>query len=322
MRAPSEFGVAPADLYEAAIAQCEFADRSGVHFVRLNEHHGAEDGYLPAPLVLAAAIAGRTQRMAIRITILPLPLHDPLRVAEDAAVVDLIARGRLELVVAGGYLRREFEMFGRHLSERGALLEEGVAALRAAWSGERFHFRGRTVRVTPRPYSRPGIPIGMGGSSEAAARRAARLADSYLPATSKYDDVYRAEYIAVTGYDPGPVPARFPLRFLMVARDPAAMWDTVGPHLLHDANTYAAWTAGETHSNYSAVKDLAALRAGGSYRIMSPDECVAWCRTIAPAPVELQPLLGGMPPELGWSSLKLFVDEVMPRLELATVIDP
>jgi alkanesulfonate monooxygenase SsuD/methylene tetrahydromethanopterin reductase-like flavin-dependent oxidoreductase (luciferase family) len=187
MRAP-DFAAPVADLYTAALEQSEWADKHGFTFIRLNEHHGSADGYLPSPLIMAAAIATRTTRVRIRLTVLVLPLHDPVRVAEDAAVVDLISRGRLEIVVAGGYRSAEFATFGKRLEDRTRLVAEGVAALRAAWTGEPFEIEGRSAFVRPRPFSSSGIPILLGGSSEGAARRAARMADGFDPASPEFNN--------------------------------------------------------------------------------------------------------------------------------------
>jgi hypothetical protein len=125
---------------------------------------------------------------------------------------------------------------------------------------------------------------------------------------------YRTERIAITGTDPGPVPDRFPLLFLMIAEDPDATWRAVGRNLLHDANTYAEWKAAERKASYSPIRDAETLRATGKYCIMKPAECIEWARSIAPTAIELQPLLGGLDPEIGWQSLRLFTSQVLPHL--------
>jgi alkanesulfonate monooxygenase SsuD/methylene tetrahydromethanopterin reductase-like flavin-dependent oxidoreductase (luciferase family) len=154
----------------------QWADANGFDECMLSEHHGTEDGYLPSPLVYAAAVAGRTENMRIRISALVLPLHDPLRVAEDAAVLDHLSTGRFDLVVVAGFRGPEFDQFARSLKTRGKALEEGVEVLRKAWTGEAFDYQGRTVRVTPRPWQTQGPAILLGGASATAAKRAARLA--------------------------------------------------------------------------------------------------------------------------------------------------
>src|SRR4051812_3445368 len=101
MRAP-EFGTSSTQLYSAMLEHVAFADRHGFDRVLFSEHHDADDGYCPSPLVAAAAAAARTRRLKIRIQALILPLHDPLRVAEDAAILDIVSGGRLEIVIGAG----------------------------------------------------------------------------------------------------------------------------------------------------------------------------------------------------------------------------
>src|SRR5262249_55084866 len=145
----------------------------GADLAVLSEHHGVDDGYLPAPLTLAAAIAGRTKNLRINIAAILVPLHDPVRLAEQLAVLDLLSGGRVGFVAGLGYRQEEFDMAGIDRKERGQLLDESVRVLRQAWTGEPFQWRGRTIRVTPKPQSPPMILIG--GSTAGAARRAARL---------------------------------------------------------------------------------------------------------------------------------------------------
>ncbi|MFP8874353.1 MAG: LLM class flavin-dependent oxidoreductase, partial [Myxococcota bacterium] len=103
LRCPPFAEATSADLVEAAIEQCAWADERGFASVTLSEHHGAEDGYLPSPLVLAAAMAARTRRIRIVLAALIAPLQDPLRLAEDIAVLDVISKGRVIPVLSGGY---------------------------------------------------------------------------------------------------------------------------------------------------------------------------------------------------------------------------
>jgi len=130
-------GASHAELYEAALACCDWGERVGDHlFVSVSEHHGSDDGYLPSPLILAAAIAGRTRRANILVAALLLPLHDPLRVAEDIAVLDLVSGGRVDVIYGAGYREEEFDMFGIDIRRRGELMESGLRTLESAWTGE------------------------------------------------------------------------------------------------------------------------------------------------------------------------------------------
>ncbi|BCB88565.1 hypothetical protein Psuf_058780 [Phytohabitans suffuscus] len=189
----TDFGPAPERIYEACLEQCEWADQHGFTGVRLHEHHRSPDGYLPAPVVMAAAIAGRTRQLTLRCSVIVLPLHDPIELAEQLAVLDLASRGRLEVVVAAGYVPQEFAMFGKDVADRVTLLERNVAALRQAWSGEEFEFEGRPVMVRPLPHRGRTIPILIGGSSPRAARHAARIGDGFEPVPRKFLADYVAE---------------------------------------------------------------------------------------------------------------------------------
>ncbi|WP_152366164.1 LLM class flavin-dependent oxidoreductase, partial [Microlunatus speluncae] len=161
--------------------------------VWMSEHHLTDDGLLPSPLIMAAAIAARTHRIRIGTNIIPLPLHHPLRIAEDAAVADLISAGRMVLGLGQGYAKPEFAAFGADRRRRGSLLEEGIGILRRAWTTDgRFSFAGEhwsfdEVQVTPRP--RRPLPIYVGAVTEPALRRAARIADGILVYCGKVSDL-------------------------------------------------------------------------------------------------------------------------------------
>ena len=315
MRAPA-FGADKTALYRAAIEQCRFADQHGFGTLMLAEHHGVDDGYLPSPLVMAAAVAAVTARLRLRVQALILPFHDPLRLAEDIAVLDVLSGGRAEICAAGGYLASEFAQFGKSLSARGRLVEEGIATLRQAWTGEAFSYQGRGARVTPTPVQKP-LPIALGGASAAAARRAARCADAFIPAMPELMDVYRAECAAL-GRSAAPAERMGPL-FLHVAEDPDRAWARIAPHALHETNGYGRWMAESMGDKavFTPSDDAAQLRASGAYQVVTPEQCLAIARDLGPGGrLALHPLMGGMDPDLGWESLELFTAKVLPHLEL------
>ena len=123
--------------------------------VGFGEHHQSEDGYLPCPVVFAAAAGSRTKRIRLRISILLAALHDPLRLAEEVAVADLCARGRIDLALGVGYVEADFEAFGKDFHRRGKAVDELIPFLRRAWTGEPFEHNGTSVRATPRPFQDP-----------------------------------------------------------------------------------------------------------------------------------------------------------------------
>jgi alkanesulfonate monooxygenase SsuD/methylene tetrahydromethanopterin reductase-like flavin-dependent oxidoreductase (luciferase family) len=321
MRAPV-FAAPQADLYGACLDQCEWADELGFDSVGILEHHGSEDGYNPAPFVLAAAIAARTKQIRIRLTALILPLHDPIRVAEDAAVVDQISRGRLELLVGAGYVGHEFAMFDKDPGQRVRLQSDGIEVLKQAWTGEPFEYRGSSVRVTPRPFRRPRPPIVLGGSSAGAARRAARIADGFEATMPEFDEVYREECERLGLPPPPPRRPGLPAMFVHLAEDPEAAWARIAPHALHETNSYGDWLAeAGTPAPYGRVADADALWASGLYLILTPQELLDRALALGPTGVlHFHPLMGGLDPDLAWSSLALFEKRVLPGLRDAGLV--
>lgn len=308
LRHPSFSPVSASERYRACVDMCEWADARGAFFIGLSEHHGAEDGYLPAPLPLAAAIAARTQHVMINVGALIAPFHDPLRLAEDVAVVDLISGGRLSLIIGGGYVPSEFEMFGVEPSERPRRVTDAVTTLRAAWTGEPFEHRGRTVTVRPVPTNDGGPMLLLGGTSEAAARRAARIADGFVPSDLGCWEHYRDECLALGRPDPGPGRAEAGGEVVVLAEDPDAAWEELGPYFLHETNTYGRWAEESgLPSPYRSARDVDELRARGQYRVLTPDDHRAELESLEDEPVALlHPMVGGIPPELAWRHLHLF----------------
>ena len=192
-RNPASVGTTAADRYEAAIEMAEWAEGLGCVSIAISEHHGATDGYLPSPIPVVAAMAARTRQVRFNIAALIAPFYEPLRLAEDLIVLDHLSRGRVDVIVAGGYVHEEFAMFGVPMNERAKRVTETVSTLRGAFSGEPFTFRGREVRVTPGPYRQGGPSVSLGGSSEVAARRAARIADGFEPSVPEVWEFYRDE---------------------------------------------------------------------------------------------------------------------------------
>ena len=115
---PAQWRVPWPELYESGLRFAEEAEALGLDEVWLTEHHFADDGYCPALLPVAAAIAARTTRIRIGTKVVLLPFHNPLRLAEDVAVVDVLSGGRIDLGVAAGYRHEEFAGFGIDRRER------------------------------------------------------------------------------------------------------------------------------------------------------------------------------------------------------------
>jgi alkanesulfonate monooxygenase SsuD/methylene tetrahydromethanopterin reductase-like flavin-dependent oxidoreductase (luciferase family) len=311
-RNPEFTGIRAADQYSAALEMAEWADQRGALTLTVSEHHGSADGYLPSPLPMLAAMAARTTNARLMVAALIAPFYDPLRLAEDLVVLDHLSKGRVDLIVAGGYVRDEFAMYGVPMNERGKRVTEVVTTLKAAFTGEPFDYRGRVAQVTPAPY-RPGGPsITMGGSGEAAARRAARIADGFLPSVPEAWPFYQDELAKLGRPDPGPCPIGAN-RTVALAEDSDKGWDQMAPYFLHEMNAYGEWLARNDGAGpYRPVADADELRAGGQYAVLTPEQYAAELRAAPFAFAMFHPLCGGMPIDLAWSSLTLFENDVMP----------
>lgn len=311
-RNPDIAGTAMADRYAAALDMAEWADQLGCVSITVSEHHGSADGYLPSPLPMVAAMAARTTNVRLMVAALIAPFYDPLRLAEDLVVLDNLSKGRVDVVVAGGYVHEEFEMYGVPMSERAARVTEVVTTLKAAFTGEPFQYRGRTILVTPVPFRAGGPGIILGGSSEPAARRAARIADGFIPSVPEVWDFYRDEVQQLGRPDPGPSPIGS-IRTVALAEDTDSGWARMAPFFLHETNAYGVWQAqDEIASPYRIVATAQELEKSGQYAVLTPDELVDELRD-APFPFAMfHPLCGGMPIDLAWSSLRLFEQRVIP----------
>lgn len=312
MRAP-DFGTSAAKLYPCALDHAEWADNMGFHTLNFLEHHASTDGYLPSPIVMASAAAGRTKNCLLFLSVLLLPLHDPVMAAEELAVLDLLSEGRLRLIVGAGYREEEYAQFGLKMKNRPSLMERGIETLKKAWTGEPFDYEGRTVRVLPRPAQTPRPDIILGGASIASAKRAARIADGYQPIAPKFVEAYRQELERLGKPVPPLVkPTGDGTMFIHVTKDPKAAWQRILPHAMHETNDYAEWGHDLKDTPYKAVKTAEELKATGLYKVFTPEQCVEHAQKNGV--LSLKPLMGGLDPDFAWESLRLIETEVLPHL--------
>jgi alkanesulfonate monooxygenase SsuD/methylene tetrahydromethanopterin reductase-like flavin-dependent oxidoreductase (luciferase family) len=307
---------APArDQYQAALDMVAWAESRGGTLVIVSEHHGVPDGYLPSPAVLVSAMAARTTSTFIIVAAALLPLYDPVRLAEDICVVDHVSGGRVAWVLGLGYRREEFEMFGVDWKRRGAIADEKLSIVLQALNGVPFEYEGRAIHVTPATPVRP--QVSWGGGSQAAARRAARFGLDFFGQTNVggLAEAYREECEKL-GRPAGTcmLPAPGDPTVVFVADDVDKAWEEIGPYLLRDATTYAAWNADTVSTaSLSQGTTIDELRAEcGAHRILTVEEAIELGRAGGMLP--LHPLCGGIPAELAWPYLVRVAEEVEPAL--------
>lgn len=321
LRNPARWAQSWAELYSEALDQIAWAESLGFDSVWTSEHHFTDDGYLPSSLLFLAAAAARTRRVRLGTLILLLPLHHPLRVAEDAAVVDILSNGRLDLGVAAGYRVDEFDAFGVPHGERGRRVDEALAILRAAGLEAPFSAPGpaytfTNVNVTPKPLQRP-LPIYMGGQARPAIRRAAKYGCHLMPGLgASYDLVgFYHDALREFGHDP----AQFRIKHfqpMWCCEDPVRGWDDVKAHWQYQHNLYRRWyrEAGDsTAPDIGHADDL----PRANYFVGTPDQCEAHIRAVQrQLPID-EFIFWAAPPgvtvEASNRSVELFAREVAPR---------
>lgn len=318
LRNPPGSGRDLTQLYRDTLDEIVYAEELGFETAWLTEHHFCDDDYLPSVMPALAAVAARTTRIRLGPYVLLLPLYDPLRLAEDAAVVDVISGGRLDLAMGVGYRDDEFAGLAIPRRTRGRRHDEATEIMLRAWSDEPFTFDGRVfsyphqVHVTPKPAQRP-IPIWLGGTSRPVLERIARLGVPGVAGRPQPEDMdfFHARLIE-HGRDPNAIDY-LPFRFLWVDRDHERAKRVAMP--------WAEWVIGH-YQRWFARTDRP-LFAGDIERqcIMgSPEHCIERLERFfaagSYAPVRqlvLQPPLLGLDHRESMRMIETFASEVAPH---------
>ena len=311
-----------ARFYAECLGEIEEAEALGFTGVWLSEHHFVDDGYLPSPLVAAAAIAARTTTMTIGTNVLLLPMHHPLRVAEDAVVADLVSGGRVVLGVGQGYVQHEFETLGYERKYRPSLFEEGIEVIRQSLEEGRTGYEGRRWRFDDLPFEpRPQgkLPIYIGAFADPAIDRAARLADGFLASAGggAFGETYRKVRAALERH--GRAWEKFPYVASGVAfvhEKAGRAREIVGPAIAYQRTRYAEWGADRDGPRPDPIReeDLPWER----YLVGTPDEVAkGLVRLHQEAPYDHLCFWGRLPGvthEQALANMRLFASEVVPRV--------
>lgn len=171
--------------YPEALEEVLRGEELGFDSVWMEEHHSVVDHYWPSPLTVLAGFATRTSRVTLGTDILVAPFYHPVRLAEDVALLDVISSGRVVIGAAIGYKPDEFTLYSVELAKRGARFEEQLAILKGLWTHDTFTFNGAYYqvhgRLEPKPVTKPHPPVWIGGWGDLTLRRAANLADNWIP---------------------------------------------------------------------------------------------------------------------------------------------
>ncbi len=314
MRAPFS-AVSTGCLYREAIEMAAWADRRRIGLVGFSEHHVTSEGFLPAPFPMAAAVAARTDRLRISIAALLVNLYDPVHLAEEIAVLDLVSDGRFGVTLGLGYREIEYRVFGIDWAGRGRRLDENLEILSRALRGEAFVRHGVDMILMPQPSSPLQALVTMGGNSLAAARRAGRSGLVFCPSLD--DPELEAAYheaSRLAGNGEGLIVSPNSPATTLIDEDPDRAWSEVGPFLLHHAEAYGAWSHPDRRAYAEAKgRTLDALRREGKYRILTPEEAAR--ALLETGSLHLAPLTSGIDPRFGWRTLELFESRVEPLLE-------
>ena len=313
LRNPAPWARPWPEVYGRALDLVVEAERLGAASVWFSEHHLFADGYLPQPLTFAAAAAARTSRVRIGTAVLIAALRPAALVAEEAAVIDQISGGRLELGIGAGYSVPEYEFYNADITKRYGLTDAAVAEIRRLLDDG---------IVTP-PAAQNPFPIWLGYQGPQGAKRAGRLGVGLLSLDRALLDPYR-EGLVEGGHDPATARTGGMLD-IIVADDPEEAFERILPHYAHQLNSYRA--AAVAGSGRDAPKEITVekLRGGAAQkgqipglRVLTPTDAVAAIREATEgSPVEhvyLWASVAGMPDEIVERHVELTCTQVAPNL--------
>ncbi|OZG26444.1 LLM class flavin-dependent oxidoreductase [Williamsia sp. 1138] len=309
-----------ASFYQQTMDQISWAESMGIDSVWLTEHHFMDDGYTPSPFVLAGAIGERTNTLRIGTNLVVSPLHNPIRLAEDAATLSLLTGGRFSLGIGQGYWAPEFEAFDRNLINRPSLLEEGAEIIRRSWSGSPEEFTGKRfskpgLPVTPVPESTPDLLVG--AMADVAIERAARIGDGFLSTQNHHHAVYldALEKVGKSRAD-GKIYAG---QWAIVADDPEREWARIGEYAMYQINMYIGMGAFGPVGSIPQFTDPAQLLEAGSFTLYDPGTAIDSLTTMLRATPQIKDVhfwaqLPGESVDSGSARIELLASRVVPAV--------
>lgn len=309
------------ELYAETLDVIAWSETVGFTGAWVPEHHGAEDGYQPAPNVILGAVAARTKTIKLGSAVALAPLYHPVRFAEECAVLDILSGGRAEMALAIGYRKWEYSSVGLDFTKRGGRFDEFLQIVRGLWAGETVNFSGKhftvhDVKITPAS-PRGQIPLYIGGFAEKALARVAKYADGYF-GNEEVCDLYMQK-VKEQGKDIANAGIRIQGLFFVVARDPEQAMDELAPYYHYVNNSYSKWLNEDNALGLDnpALKpmDLEAFKTSGILEILTPDQAITKFQQMqARLPVEHFMMMKppGLPAERFVNYAQIFAEEVIP----------
>jgi alkanesulfonate monooxygenase SsuD/methylene tetrahydromethanopterin reductase-like flavin-dependent oxidoreductase (luciferase family) len=311
-------------LFKEEMELAVLADNLGYDTLWCYEHHFTEDGHIPSPMSVCSAILSRTKRIEVGPNLI-MPLHDPVMIAEESAVIDLISGGRFLLGLVQGYRPQEYAAWGIDLKERGPRVSEAVDIIKRCWTGEKFSYEGKfwkykDVKVVPLPHRNPP-PILYGARTKRALQRAAEAGIGII---SQGEGVESAKIFAQACRDLGKKPGEVRhLRYIHVSEDPGRAWSKIKDHALYMMRMYEKWINPAGDPGLYGIpqgEELTAenLMNSPMYIICTPSEAIKRINDLK-AQYPLDELWGlfhfpGLDANLVAETLELFASKVAPYI--------
>lgn len=317
--------------YDNVLEQVLLAEKHGYNSVLVSEHHLVETGYFPSVMVASAGLATRTSKIRIGTGVILLPLHHPLEVAEDTAVLDVISKGRAILGVGYGYRPEEYSAFGVPLEERVSRFDEEVTIVEKLLREPSVTFHGKyfklnNVTVMPRPVQKPRPPVWVAAKRELAVKKTARQGDAWFPDPVSALSVLK-ERVRVYREELKKVGKRleeieFPLmKEGYIASDTDTAWKDCREYVLNNYRDYLKW--GHMQDDEGRPVDpsdesaLATLER--RFIIGSPDDCIErierHIKELGVNHMLFRIQFCGLPHKKSMNAIKLFAEKVFPQFK-------
>lgn len=319
-RNPEQWRRPWSDHYADTLDFIAWSEAVGYSGAWVPEHHQASDGYVPSPFAVLGAIAARTSRLRLGTGVALAPLHHPTRFAEEAALLQNLSKGRLEIQLALGYRAREADMFGVDFSKRGRIFDEFLEIVTRLWAGDIVNhdsalFQVKEAKLMPPPETR--IPLYIGGFAAKALERAVRYGDGYF-GDPRSSSLYMSK-LAEAGKDTASARLRIPCLFTAVAHDTAEALDELAPFFHHVNNSYGEWNAEDRKQGQEgpdiAPMSLKEYKVSGAIEILTPGQAIDKFRKLRERmPLEhvMLALPAGMAPSKFRKYAAIFAEEVIP----------